>query len=152
MVLTVPQRQGQDQGAFLSLNDKNEISKYAEQFLKSKMDTEMQMGASFEASNLHNVMDGSHDIDYEQSFKMLLKLIDSALDEFKVELQQLVFPYFTILYLTMIRRGFDSKATEFMDTFKHLIFHPDLPMLQSIKTSHDLVSSLNADKYLLNKF
>lgn len=98
------------------------------------------------------MLDGSHDTDYEQGFKMLLKLIDSALDEFKVELQQLVFPYFTILYLTMIRRGFDAKASEFMDSFKHLIFNPDLPMLKSIKTNHDLVSSLNADKYLLNKF
>ena len=63
-----------------------------------------------------------------------------------------MFPYFTVLYLTMIKRGFESKASEFMADFKHTIFNEELQLLQAIKTRLDLVSSLGADKFLTNKF
>ena len=58
----------------------------------------------------------------------------------------------------MIKRGFDERAQDFYKEYAPLFAHKqselnqDLILLESVKTIHDLVSSLNADKYLLNKF
>ena len=102
----------------MSLNQKDDISKYAVQFLKSKMDTDKQLGKvghSFQHGSLSSepVQDGSKEQDYESSFGLLLDMIDRTLDDYKGDLQQILFPVFTILYLTMVRRGFESGAQTF---------------------------------------
>lgn len=66
-----------------------DIQLYALQFLKSKMDTDMQMnqvsGVSYSNSSEH-LLDGSKDKDYAQSFQMLVEMIDRTLDDYKEEL------------------------------------------------------------------
>ena len=37
-------------------------------------------------------------------------MIDRELDEYKGDLQQILYPMFILLYLTMIRRGFEDNA------------------------------------------
>jgi hypothetical protein len=68
----------------------NDISKYAQQFLKSKMDTDMQMnlvnGVSMNNSSEY-LLDGSREKDYDQSFTLLFDMIDRTLDDYKEELK-----------------------------------------------------------------
>lgn len=99
----------------MSLNEKDLISKYAEQFLKAKMDTDMQMNQGLNTMAGNRKIDGSFNEDYQRCFQTLLDMIDKTLDEYKEELQQVIFPFFTVLYLTMIKRGFDQSAKEFID-------------------------------------
>lgn len=70
----------------MSLNQKDEISKYAEQFLKAKMDTDMQLRQGTQGQKGSTVLDGSHESDYIQSFGQLLSMIDQSLDDYKNEL------------------------------------------------------------------
>ena len=105
------QKDGQEAGA-LPLSTKNDISKYAQQYIKSRMDTDQQLGKSSVSQPLQAlgemILDGSKEEDYDKSFRSLVEMIDRALDDYKGDLQQILFPMFTILYLTMIRRGFET--------------------------------------------
>lgn len=85
-------------------------------------------------------------------------MIDRTLDDYKEELQRTLFPMFAVLYVTMIRRGFEDKAAEFMEVFgprfhhQDQVLNQDLTLLRSVRTQDDLMTSLRADKYILNKF
>lgn len=91
---------------------------------------------------------------------MLVEMIDRTLDDYKEELMQILFPIFTILFVTQVRRGFESSARQFFDKYCTL-FRPKntsnstpsvLDDLERVKTSNDLSSSLEVNKYIKNKF
>ena len=44
-------------------------------------------------------------------------MIDRELDEYKGDLQQILYPMFILLYLTMIRRGFEDSAYQFYNQY-----------------------------------
>ena len=54
------------------------------QMIKAKMDTDMQMSKSMHGTE--HMLDGSHENDYAQSFRLLLDMIDRTLDDYKEEL------------------------------------------------------------------
>ena len=86
------------------------------------------------------VLDGSKESDYQKSFSLLVDMIDRTLDDYKGDLQQILFPIFAILYLTMVRRGFESEGQEFFQKFAYLfqtqnsLFNEYLNLLESVKT------------------
>jgi transcription initiation factor TFIID subunit 5 len=101
------------------LNQREDIRNYAIQFLKGKMDTDKQMGKmGSDLQNHEHVLDGSRDKDYAQSFRMLIEMIDRTLDDYKSDLQQILFPLFTVLYLTLVRRSFEKGSQSFFAEFK----------------------------------
>lgn len=67
-------------------------------------------------------------------------MIDRELDEYKGDLQQILFPMFLVLHLTMVYRGFEQGSSKFYDLFAYLfksndqIENEELNMLKSIKT------------------
>ena len=67
----------------LNENQRNDISRYAEKFLKVKMDSEMPNGG---AVMTDHILDGSNPKDYQQSFSHLQNMIDRTLDDYKEEL------------------------------------------------------------------
>ena len=83
------------------------------------MDTDKQMGKIGTDPNQghEHVLDGSRDKDYSQSFRMLIDMIDRTLDDYKSDLQQILFPLFTVLYLTLVRRGFEKGSQAFFKEF-----------------------------------
>ena len=82
------------------------------------METDKSLNAqSNSAAQATQVLDGSKEQDYQKSFKMLLEMIDLTLDEYKGDLQQVLFPIFIILYLTLIRRDFEKSAELFFGEF-----------------------------------
>ena len=48
------------------------------------------------------VLDGSQEQHYAQSFRLLLEMIDREQDEYRGDLQQVLFPMFSVLHLQMI--------------------------------------------------
>lgn len=116
------------------------------------MDTDIEMNASLQNMPGSRVLDGSREDDYAVSFNILLEMIDKTLDEYKLELQQVIFPFFAVLYLTMIKRDFTDAARLFMERYKTKINNSELTVLESVRTRNDLVTSLNADRFLINKF
>lgn len=105
-----------------------------------------------------DAMDGSKERDYHQSFALLIEMVDKTLDDYKSDLQQILFPVFSVLYLTLIRRGFIKGARHFFNQYspnfksKNSAHNQDLDTLESVKSQNDLQSSLEVDKYLKNKF
>ena len=82
------------------------------------METDKLVGKTADGQNLNElILDGSSLKDYSESFKMLVQMVDTTLDDYKSDLQQILFPIFTILYLTMIRRNFEKGAKEFFNEF-----------------------------------
>ena len=85
-------------------------------------------------------------------------MIDRTLDDYKEELKQILFPIFIILFLTQVRRGFLVSAKAFFDKNREIFksnneqLNQELIILESVKTQNDLISSLEVDKYLKNKF
>ena len=52
--------------------------------IKAKMDTDMQVTRGIHGSD--HLLDGSHESDYAQSFRLLLDMVDRTLDDYKEEL------------------------------------------------------------------
>lgn len=98
------------------------------------------------------MLDGSHETDYAQSFEKLLEMIEKTLDEYKDELHQLIFPFFVVLYLTMIRRGFEQAARLFIEEYGSYVPEEELALLENVKCREQQATTLNCDKFLLNKF
>lgn len=84
----------------LSLDKKDDISKYAVKFLKANMETEKQVVQSM--SSTTGILNGANEHDYTKSFTLLIEMIDRELDEYKGDMQQILFPMFIVLHLTMV--------------------------------------------------
>ena len=71
---------------------------------------------------------------------MLVDMVDRTLDDYKSDLQQILFPIFTILYITMIRRNFEKGANQFFKEHEPLFksnnsqYCETLVLLQSVKS------------------
>ena len=111
------------------------------------------MPVSGQPTGSDHLLDGSHQLDYQQSFSRLQNFIDRTLDDYKEELQQVLFPVFTVLYLTMINRGFEQAASDFFSENSPLFSrkNQEMTVLEKIKTRSDLTTTLEADRYLQNK-
>ena len=146
----------------VTLSQKDDISKYAYQFLRSKMETDKQLGkVGHSGGQMQSelVLDGSKESDYQKSFTLLMDMIDRTLDDYKGDLQQILFPVFAILYLTMIRRGFEQEAQAFFQKFAHLfqtqnsLFNEYLNLLESVKSLQDMkITPKRADTASQGKF
>ena len=126
-------------------------SKYAETYISTRKHAEMPSSGQPVGSD--HLLDGSNQQDYQQSFSKLQNFIDRTLDDFKEELQQVLFPVFTVLYLTMINRGFEQAAIDFYKE-NSLLFSrqtEEMTVIEKIKTRSDLTTTLEADRYLQNK-
>jgi transcription initiation factor TFIID subunit 5 len=78
------------------------------------METDKLVGKNSDGlGNNEHILDGSAMKDYSLSFSMLVDMVDTTLDDYKSDLQQILFPIFTILYITMIRRNFEKGANQF---------------------------------------
>jgi len=69
------------------------------------MDTDKQFQQSINPSI--GILNGANEHDYHKSFNLLIEMIDRELDEYKGDLQQILFPMFLVLHLTMVYRGFE---------------------------------------------
>ena len=86
-------------------------------------------------------------------------MVDGSLEEYKDEFKQLLFPIFSVLYLTQISKGMREGAAKFFETFSPLFTTPfrkhnqDLTAIQCIKSKEDLDSStLDGGRYIKNKY
>ena len=67
-------------------------------------------------------------------------MVDRTLDDYKSDLQQVLFPVFTILYLTLVRRGFEKMAQTFFKEFQGIFksknseYNQELNVLESVKS------------------
>jgi ketopantoate hydroxymethyltransferase len=59
------------------------------------------------------VLNGDKAEHFVESFKLLKKFIDESLDQYKEELQSVMFPMFTELFLGMVKGGFVKEARKF---------------------------------------
>jgi len=122
-------------------SSKEDLRNYALQFIKSKMETDRLVGKNSEGlGNNEHILDGSGMKDYSLSFCMLVDMVDRTLDDYKSDLQQILFPIFTILYITMIRRNFEKGANQFFKEHEPLFksnnsqYCETLVLLQSVKS------------------
>ena len=112
--------------SLLSIEKRDEISRYANQFIKARGDTDRaihtlgQNPRTTKGSTDGNILDGYQEQDYAKSFSLLLEMIDREQDEYRGDLQQLLFPLFIVLHLTMIAKGFEDGAQKFWDSFAEL--------------------------------
>ena len=73
-------------------------------------------------------------------------------------MQQILFPMFVVLHLTMVQRGFEEGSSKFYDKFADLFRssqndqNEELNLLRSVRTLRDLNSSLEYERFLKNKF
>lgn len=61
-------------GQILSLDKRDDISKYAAKFLKASMDTDKQVAQSMSATT--GILNGASEHDYAKSFSLLIEMID----------------------------------------------------------------------------
>ena len=65
------------------------------------------------------IYNGDHPDHYIESYRMLKKYIDESLDQFKEEMQSVLFPMFVQLFLSMIQSDFVQQAKDFLNEEKH---------------------------------
>jgi transcription initiation factor TFIID subunit 5 len=56
------------------------------------------------------IFNGDHPDHFTESFRLLKKYIEESLDQYKEELQQVLFPMFVHLFLQMVHAGHLTQA------------------------------------------
>ncbi len=99
------------------------------------------------------VFNGDQPEHYVESYRLLKKYIEESLDLYKEELQSVLFPMFTQLYLGMIQSQFTVEAKQFYleEKFQfHFNYKDELKDLEL--ADHTKLGDPNIAKYLTNKF
>ena len=86
-------------------------------------------------------------------------MIDREQDEYRGDLQQILFPMFIVLHLQMITQQFEDGAKRFWEEFAELFEQPeqghpqtDLQLLKEVRNISDLRSNLDYERFFKNKF
>ncbi len=98
---------------------------------------------------------GTRASDYVESFNAMRTFIDQSLDEFKSELQRVLFPIFVCLFLNMmLREEFKLEALAFFNSVKNDFENLHRAEITLLETVHDVsrLSDPEIAKFLKNKF
>eukprot|EP00127_Corallochytrium_limacisporum_P003240 Clim_evm89s147 gene=Clim_evmTU89s147 len=92
---------------------------------------------------------------YEASYESLQNWVEQALDQYKVELSQLLFPIFVHCYLSLIGKNFLSEAQGFFERFKGSFEggqSNELMKLASVNSAQLLKENELANLFLQNRY
>lgn len=99
------------------------------------------------------IFNGDQPEHYIESYRLLKKYIDESLDLYKDELQSVLFPIFTQLYLGMIQSKFNQEAKQFYYDEKYQFMFNYRDELKDLDlVDHTKLGDPNVSKYLTNKF
>jgi transcription initiation factor TFIID subunit 5 len=100
------------------------------------------------------VLNGDQAEHFIESFKLLKKFIDESLDLYKEELQSILFPIFTELFLGMVKGRFLKEARIFFSEEKYQFQYSNKEDLNYLEQVDDVNKLAIPDiaKFISNKF